>query len=428
MAPTPTTSRLGSIRSKPTGKQRSEGADAPAGSGRGTGTPTSPTRRTRSSTPSATPSKGGEATEGGPTTEPTTTTTTGGEGGDGSTGTGRGRRGNFAPRLNAARGSGGKGKKASKEPAAEDVSLPSGVEKLVREARAATRGGGKGSVDPSMPIKRGARIAAPGDSDRVMIGGGAAPAPASKKAAASKAVAAAATTEVTLPSSKTKKDAKDEPMDVDDDDKSDSESGSDAKDTAMDVGTAPTRQVRMSRQKQAALAMENAARQVQPQRATTENMYDAEQDWTDKDQYYPTVLTTSSREVETSSVGDAIRDTNGEDYVVFQLPSDLPLRNKSASDQMEVDGVIDLGDDLKPQDCVRKVSELSDGQLGELKIHADGSVKLCIGNAIFDVTQGTPYQHAEQLARLDEDLEQCVILGKSTTRVTCIPDVTHLLL
>ena len=427
MAPTPTTSRLGSIRSKPTGKQRSEGADAPAGSGRGTGTPTSPTRRTRSSTPSATPSKGGEATEGGPTTEPTTTTT-GGEGGDGSTGTGRGRRGNFAPRLNAARGSGGKGKKASKEPAAEDVSLPSGVEKLVREARAATRGGGKGSVDPSMPIKRGARIAAPGDSDRVMIGGGAAPAPASKKAAASKAAAAAATTEVTLPSSKTKKDAKDEPMDVDDDDKSDSESGSDAKDTAMDVGTAPTRQVRMSRQKQAALAMENAARQVQPQRATTEKMYDAEQDWTDKDQYYPTVLTTSSREVETSSVGDAIRDTNGEDYVVFQLPSDLPLRNKSASDQMEVDGVIDLGDDLKPQDCVRKVSELSDGQLGELKIHADGSVKLCIGNAIFDVTQGTPYQHAEQLARLDEDLEQCVILGKSTTRVTCIPDVTHLLL
>jgi len=343
-------------------------------------------------------------------------------------GTGRGRRGNFAPRLNVARGSGGKGKKASKEPTAEeDVSLPSGVEKLVREARAATRGGGRGSVDPSMPIKRGARIAAPGDSDRVMIGGGSAPAPASKKASASKAAATAAADEVTLPSSKTKTTVKNEPMDVDDD-KSVSASDSDAKDTAMDVSTAPTRQVRMSRQKQAALAMENAARQVQPQRATTEKMYDAEQDWTDKNQYYPTVLTTSSREVETSSVGDVIRDTNGEDYVVFQLPSDLPLRNKSASDQMEVDGVIDLGDDLKPQDCVRKVSELSDGQLGELKIHADGSVKLCIGNAIFDVTQGTPYQHAEQLARLDEDRQRCVILGKSTTRVTCIPDVTHLLL
>lgn len=202
-------------------------------------------------------------------------------------------------------------------------------------------------------------------------------------------------------------------------------------DAPVGVQTTPARQARMSKAKQAQLALEEASRRIQPERATTEEMYDAEEDWTDKSQYYPTVLTRSSREVDVGTVGDTVRESTDDKYVVLQLPSDLPLRRRVESEEMDVDGVVTLGDD-DPADedsgMVRSVSELSNGQLGELKIHADGSAKLYIGNAVFDVMRGTPYQHSEQLARLDGDRQQCVIMGPTIARMTCVPDVTQLLL
>jgi len=202
-------------------------------------------------------------------------------------------------------------------------------------------------------------------------------------------------------------------------------------DAPVGVQTTPARQARMSKAKQAQLALEEASRRIQPERATTEEMYDAEEDWTDKSQYYPTVLTRSSREVDVGAVGDTVRESTEDKYVVLQLPSDLPLRKRIASEEMDVDGVVTLRDD-DPDDedsgMVRGVSELSNGQLGELKIHADGSAKLYIGNAVFDVMRGTPYQHSEQLARLDGDRQQCVIMGPTIARMTCVPDVTQLLL
>ena len=199
------------------------------------------------------------------------------------------------------------------------------------------------------------------------------------------------------------------------------------------VHTTPARQARMSKSKQAQLALEEASRRIQHDRVTEEEMYDAEEDWADKSQYYPTVLTERSRDVEGSSVGDVVRSTDeGNRFVVLQLPSDLPLIKRPEGEEMDVDGVVEVKDDDELGDeqneLVRGVADLANGQLGELKIHADGSAKLYIGNAAFDVMHGIPYQHSEHLARLDESKRQCVIMGSTVARLTCVPDVTQLLL
>jgi hypothetical protein len=143
------------------------------------------------------------------------------------------------------------------------------------------------------------------------------------------------------------------------------------------------------------------------------------------------VLTTASREIAPASVAETVRGATGDRFMVLQLPSDLPLRKRDDDEDMEVDGVVEIGDDedkIGAARMVRSTSELADGQLGELKIHADGSAKLYIGNAIFDVLQGTPYQHAEQVAQLDKVNGNCVIMGDSSARMICVPDVTQLLL
>jgi len=199
------------------------------------------------------------------------------------------------------------------------------------------------------------------------------------------------------------------------------------------VHTTPARQARMSKSKQAQMALEEASRRIQHDRVTEEEMYDAEEDWADKSQYYPTVLTERSRDVEVSSVGDVVRSTDdGDRFVVLQLPSDLPLIKRPEGEEMDVDGVVEVKDDNDSDDeqneLVRGVADLANGQLGELKIHADGSAKLYIGNAAFDVMHGVPYQHSEQFARLDESKRQCVIIGSTIARLTCVPDVTQLLL
>ena len=53
------------------------------------------------------------------------------------------------------------------------------------------------------------------------------------------------------------------------------------------VHTTPARQARMSKSKQAQLALEEASRRIQHDRVTEEEMYDAEEDWADKSRYYP---------------------------------------------------------------------------------------------------------------------------------------------
>ena len=377
----------------------------------------------------------------------------------------RGRRGAFAPRVPASAGRGTKDANArggvddgaSGGFGADAEPLPSDLERLVKEAKARTTGGSRD--DGGSSRVRAVRTAKDGDSARVAIGGGAAFAhaaagPSAKvsggraKRGASAAAAKTVDRDVVVvedppvmvfPTSqrvaKKETPAANETTENDDGASSDGSSEDDEAEK-MDVEDAPARAraarpTRVSKAKQAQLALEERSRMIQPERATTDEMYDAEEDWTDKTQYYPTVLNAASREKAPAAVAETVRGATGDRFMVLQLPSDLPLRKRDDDDVMEVDGVVEIGDEedkIGAARMVRRTSELADGRLGELKIHADGSAKLYIGNAIFDVLQGTPYQHAEQVAQLDKANGNCVILGDSGARMVCVPDVTQLLL
>ena len=370
---------------------------------------------------------------------------------------GRGRNRAFTPRVSASKSGGaGKDRRRGKGVAeggetvetgggggggdGDDAALPSDLQRLVREHRAASgKASGSRTQGGTMSgVGRGMRTAEIGDSARVAIGAGAgAGRKAAEKAekematvAARAVVEKAAASAAVFPSSKVT--VKSEPMDTGDADVEERDPKVPAESDVVVSPPPPTaRPARMSRSKQAQLALEEASRKIQPGRANTSEMFDAEDDWVDKTQYYPTVLTASSREVVTGTVGETMREAAEDTFIVFQLPSDLPLRKRNDIDEMDVDSVVEIPDDDESSavsGMVRRISDLSDGQLGEIKIYADGTAKFFIGNAIFDVMQGTPYQHSEHLAHLDGENQQCVILGPSTTRMTCIPDVTQLLL
>lgn len=57
----------------------------------------------------------------------------------------------------------------------------------------------------------------------------------------------------------------------------------------------------------------------------------------------------------------------------------------------------------------------------------DGTVKLHLGEAVFDVVNGTTFKHNEQLACVDAPNAKCAFLGDVPGRLVCIPDVSHLL-
>ena len=63
--------------------------------------------------------------------------------------------------------------------------------------------------------------------------------------------------------------------------------------------------------------------------------------------------------------------------------------------------------------------QLNDGKLGELCVYKDGSVKLHVGQTVFDVMHGTKFQHSEQLACFDADAKKCTFLGSVPGRLVC---------
>ena len=73
---------------------------------------------------------------------------------------------------------------------------------------------------------------------------------------------------------------------------------------------------------------------------------------------------------------------------------------------------------------------MEEGRLGDLEVLADGSARLVIGDASFDVVEGTPFAHVEQLACVDAGGgpdAKCAFLGRVPGRLVCIPDVAELL-
>ena len=181
--------------------------------------------------------------------------------------------------------------------------------------------------------------------------------------------------------------------------------------------------------------------------------HDVNKDWTDKTQYYPTVLRpcpelggsdANGMEIEKSettetSVADRLLATETNDeYLVVQLPSLLSLAKTTNDD----DVVIMDGDDISKQSedhrkqsdgfgtAAASMSELDEGKLGELEVLKDGSVRLVIGDASYDMVSGTRFAHVEQLACVDTKMgsdAKCAFLGRIPSRLVVIPDVASLL-
>jgi hypothetical protein len=192
-------------------------------------------------------------------------------------------------------------------------------------------------------------------------------------------------------------------------------------------------------------------------------------DWTDKTQYYPTVLAPEPRErsraaAEEASVAARLRhaEAAADEYLVVQLPSRLPLASNrgrggedvalvTESDAGPTGGTHRRSDrsDTQTQTQTRvdqtpatrdgsdfdfsvaaTLRDLEEGRLGDLEVLADGSARLVIGDASFDVVEGTPFAHVEQLACVDAGGgpdAKCAFLGRVPGRLVCIPDVAELL-
>jgi hypothetical protein len=189
-------------------------------------------------------------------------------------------------------------------------------------------------------------------------------------------------------------------------------------------------------------------------------------DWTDKTQYYPTVLAPEPRErsrtaEEEASVAAQLRraEAAADEYLVVQLPSRLPLasnRGRGGEDALVTESDAGPGPTggthrrsetqthasrVDPSPATRDGSdfdfsvaatlrELEEGRLGDLEVRADGSARLVIGDASFDVVEGTPFAHVEQLACVDAGGgpdAKCAFLGRVPGRLVCIPDVAELL-
>ena len=163
--------------------------------------------------------------------------------------------------------------------------------------------------------------------------------------------------------------------------------------------------------------------------------YDAEVDeeWTDHTQYFPTILAVGHDEISghESKVRDVLAATGAGQYLVMQLPSKLSLgRPRKADPEAASEGGTAMDVDAtgpSPQPQVTELSHLDEGELGELCVHKDGTVKLHLGEAVFDVMHGTEFRHSEQLACVDTSGSKCAFLGDVPGRLVCIPDVLHML-
>lgn len=167
-------------------------------------------------------------------------------------------------------------------------------------------------------------------------------------------------------------------------------------------------------------------------------------DWTDKTQYYPTVLAPEPGEPAEATVAARLSraEAAADEYLVVQLPSRLPLasnRSRGGDEERagqaggrrsEAANATTRGSDDFDFSVAAAPRDLEEGRLGDLEVRADGSVRLVIGDASFDVVEGTPFAHVEQLACVDAGGgpdAKCAFLGRVPSRLVCIPDVASLL-
>ena len=73
------------------------------------------------------------------------------------------------------------------------------------------------------------------------------------------------------------------------------------------------------------------------------------------------------------------------------------------------------------------LTKVPKGQIGKLRIHKSGKMKLQLGNIIYDVLPGNTQNALEQVTAITEERKQIYNLGEISKRLLCIPDMENLL-
>jgi hypothetical protein len=112
------------------------------------------------------------------------------------------------------------------------------------------------------------------------------------------------------------------------------------------------------------------------------NLYRYAWDWTDENQYYPTVLGADNVHqhedegaAHESKVQDVMTKTGEGEYLVMQLPYKLSLGPPPGRGKSTMKEEAPVDEELRSGQAT-ELSLLDEGKLGELCVHTDGTVGL----------------------------------------------------
>ncbi|CAI7806249.1 unnamed protein product, partial [Closterium sp. NIES-54] len=102
--------------------------------------------------------------------------------------------------------------------------------------------------------------------------------------------------------------------------------------------------------------------------------------------------------------------------IFFQLPAALPVRRERAAELAPGEpGPLD------------ELSSLPEGRIGKILVYDDGSVKMKLGDTLFDLQAGSPCIFHQELAAVNAASGMCHFLGDVRQRAVVVPDIDSLL-
>ncbi|RWR95323.1 DNA-directed RNA polymerase III subunit RPC4 [Cinnamomum micranthum f. kanehirae] len=115
--------------------------------------------------------------------------------------------------------------------------------------------------------------------------------------------------------------------------------------------------------------------------------------------------------------------------ILFHLPHSLPLVNRAASRKGK-----EIIDTSKPpptrnntSDTACSMKDLPAGFIGKMLVYKSGAVKMKLGDIIFDVSPGTKYNFAQDVAAINVKEKHFCLLGDLDKRAVVTPDVDSLI-
>ncbi|CAI5467605.1 unnamed protein product [Closterium sp. Yama58-4] len=98
------------------------------------------------------------------------------------------------------------------------------------------------------------------------------------------------------------------------------------------------------------------------------------------------------------------------------LPAALPVRRERAAELAPGEpGPLD------------ELSSLPEGRIGKILVYDDGSVKMRLGDTLFDLLAGSPCIFHQELAAVNAASGMCHFLGDVRQRAVVVPDIDSLL-